>query len=139
VKIITALAVVVMLLLNAFGPKSSVGGPLTGLFFSLLIMWVIGAYRARSKNFGPPGWLLSMVGAIVGGFVALILFNTAMETVMTVVHFEGRLIDSQWSYAVELMMVFFAMFGSWLPIEPGNRLLARRVRQKPIPSSTRTI
>jgi hypothetical protein len=36
VKIITALAAVVLLLLNAFGPKSSVGCPLAGLFFSLL-------------------------------------------------------------------------------------------------------
>jgi hypothetical protein len=108
VKIITALAVVVMLLLNAFGPTSSVGGPLTGLFFSLLIMWVIGAYLAWSKNFGPLGRLLSMICAIVGGFVALMLFNTAMEKVMTVVHFEGRLIDSQW-YAVEVVMMFLAL------------------------------
>jgi hypothetical protein len=38
----------------------------------------------------------------------------------------GRLIDSQWSYAVEVVMVFFAVFGSWSPIELGSRLLARR-------------
>lgn len=129
-KIITALAVVVMLLFNVLEPKSSVGGPLTSFFVSLLIMWAVGLYFAWSKRFGVLGWFLSVVAAIAGGVAGIVVLGTTMDTIFMLTHFQGRLIDSNWSYLAFTAMALAAVLGSWAPLEPGSRLLPRLRSEK---------
>lgn len=125
-KILTAVAVAAMLLLNALGPNSSVGGPLASFFGSLLIAWVVGLYFARSKKFGLLGWFLSVVTAVAGGLVGIILLGAVMDTIFELAHFQGRLIDSNWSYLAFAAMTLAAVLGSWAPLEMGSRLLVLR-------------
>ncbi|WP_441235985.1 hypothetical protein [Bradyrhizobium sp. 930_D9_N1_4] len=130
-KIVTALAVVAMLLLNAFGPDSSVGGPLASFFGSVLIAWAVGLHFAWSKRFGLLGWLLSMVTALAGGVVGIILLGTVMDAMFELAHFQGRLIDSNWSCLAFAAMALAAVLGAWAPLELGNRSLALRRSKLP--------
>ena len=61
-KIIVLLAVAAMLLVNVFASKSSVGGPMTDLLVSFLIMLVVGFYESRNR--GPVGWVVNIVLAV---------------------------------------------------------------------------
>lgn len=131
-KILTAVAVVAMLLLNAVGPNSSVGGPLASFFGSLLIAWVVGLYFAWSKSLGVLGWFLSVVVALTGGLVWIILLGAVMDTIFELVHFQGRLIDSNWSYLAVAAMALAAVLGAWMPLELGGRLLAQRKGTLPV-------
>jgi hypothetical protein len=114
-----------MLLLDLFGPKSSVGGPLTDLLVAFLIMLAVGIYESWSEKRGPLGWIMNIVLALIGGFVAVSLMGMAMDTMLALVHFQGRLASSNWMYAVSAIMAILTVLGSWIPLEIINRLTAR--------------
>ena len=126
-KIIALVAVAAILLVDVFGSKSSVGGPMTDLLVSLLIMLAVGIYESWSKGRGPVGWAVNIVLAVVGGMVALSLMGTAMETIMTAVHFEGMLATSHHPlrYIADVAIPLVTMLGSWLPLQVVNRIALR--------------
>ena len=116
-KTITLLAVMAMLLMDFLGSKSSVGGPLTDLLVLFIVMLVVGIYDAWSNSRGPFGWIVSIVMAAIGGLVANMLEGMAMETVLTAVHFQGKLAASQWSYIISAGTAALTVFGSWIAIQ----------------------
>jgi hypothetical protein len=127
VKIIALVALAAILLADVFGSKSSVGGPMTDLLVSVLIMLAVGIYESWSKVRGPLGWAVNIVLAVVGGVVALSLFGMAMEAAMTAIHFEGQLATSHrpLRYIADVAMPAFTILGSWLPLQVANRFALR--------------
>jgi len=69
VKTIALLAVVAIVLLDVFGSKSSVGGPMADLMVSFLIMQAGGVYETRESD--PAGWVVNVVLAFIGGLAGL--------------------------------------------------------------------
>lgn len=126
-KIIALVAVAAILLVDVFGSKSSVGGPMTDLLVSVLVMLAVGIYESWSKGRGPLGWAVNIVLAVVGGVVALSLVGTAMEAVMTAIHFEGTLATSHHPlrYIADVAIPLVTMLGSWLPLQVVNRIALR--------------
>ena len=126
-KIIALFAVAVILLVDVFGSKSSVGGPMTDLVVSLLIVLAVGIYESRSKGRGPLGWAVNIVLAVVGGMVALSLMATALETIMTAIHFEGKLTTSHHPlrYIADVAIPVVTVLGSWIPLQIVNRIAQR--------------
>ena len=123
-KIIALVAVAAILVVDVFGSKSSVGGPMADLLVSFLIMLAVGIYESWSKDRGPLRWALNIVLAIVGGLVALSFIGMAMETVITAVHFEGTLATSHHPlrYIADVAIPVFTMLGSWIPLQIANRI-----------------
>jgi hypothetical protein len=117
VKTITLLAVAAILLVDVFGSKSSVGGPMTDLLVSFIIMLAVGLYEAWGR--GPLGWIVNVFLAVIGGLVALSLMSIALETVMTAIHFEGKLATSHHPlrYIVDVAMPISTVLGSWIAIQ----------------------
>lgn len=126
-KIIALVAVAAVLLADVFGSKSSVGGPMTDLLVSVLIMLAAGSYESWSKGRGPLGWAVNIVLAVIGGMAALSLMGTAMETIMTAVHFEGTLATSHHPlrYIADVAIPLVTLLGAWLPLQVVNRIALR--------------
>ena len=126
-KIIALVAVAAVLLVDVFGSKSSVGGPMTDLLVSVLIMLAVGIYESWWRGRGPLGWAVNIALAVVGGVVALSLFGMAIEAVMTAIHFEGKLATSHHPlrYVADVAMPLVTMLGSWLPLQIANRIALR--------------
>ena len=105
-----------MLLVDLFGSKSSVGGPITDLLVVFIVMLAVGIYEAWSRKRGALGWIVNIVAAVIGGFVAVSLAGMAMETILTQIHFQGRLATSHhpMRYIAEVGMAIFTVLGSWL-------------------------
>jgi hypothetical protein len=122
-KIITLLAVMAMLLVDLFGSKSSVGGPITDLLVVFIVMLAVGIYEAWSRKRGALGWIVNIVAAVIGGFVAVSLAGMAMETILTQIRFQGRLATSHhpMRYIAEVGMAIFTVLGSWLTLQIVNR------------------
>jgi hypothetical protein len=125
VKTITLLAVAAILLVDIFGSKSSVGGPMTDLLVSFIVMLAVGLYEAWGR--GPLGWIVNVALAIIGGLAALSLMGMALETVMTTIHFEGKLAtsDHPLRYIADVAMPISAVLGSWIPLQVANRIALR--------------
>ena len=117
------LAVMAMLLVDVFGSKSSVGGPMTDLLVAFLIMLAVGSYESWSGNRGPFGWIVNIVAAIIGGLVAISLMAMALETILTSIHFEGQLATSHhpMRYISEAGMAISTVLGSWITLQIINR------------------
>jgi uncharacterized membrane protein YeaQ/YmgE (transglycosylase-associated protein family) len=132
VKTITLLAVTAMLLVDVFGSKSSVGGPMTDLLVVFIVMLAVGIYEAWSKKRGPVGWIVNIVASIIGGFVAVSLTATAMESILTEIHFQGKLASSHhpMRYISELAMAIFTILGSWIALQLVN-VFPKRKEVKP--------
>ena len=122
-KIIALLAVIVCLLFDIFGTKSSVGGPMTDLLIAFVTMLIVGIYEAVSEKRGPLGWIVNIVAALVGGFVGIWLFSIVLETTMTLIHFEGQLATSTHPlrYIASAGIAIFTVLGSWIPLKIINR------------------
>lgn len=118
-KTITLFTVIAMLLVDVFGPKSSVGGPMTDLLVVFIAMLAVGIYEAWLKNRGPLGWIVSIVASVIGGFVAVSFAGMVMETILTSIHFQGKLATSQhpMRYISEVGMAMFTVSGSWITLQ----------------------
>ena len=123
-KIISLLAVAAVLLSDVFGSKSSVGGPMTDLLVSLIVMLAGGLHEAWGR--GPVGWVVNVVLAVVGGMIGLSLMSMALETIMTAIHFEGKLATSQHPlrYITDVAIPVFTVLGSWTAIQIVNRVVS---------------
>ncbi len=126
-KIITLLAVAVVLLVDVFGSKSSVGGPMTDLLVSFLVMLAVGIYEAVSNDRSGLRWIVNIVLAVMGGLLALGLMSMGLETIMGLIHFEGRLATSHHPlrYFMDVAMPIVTVLGSWLPLQIVNRISLR--------------
>lgn len=82
-KIIALLAVFVMCLLGLVGSKASVGGPMVMMMVSLLVMLAVGIREAKLHECGPLGWIANILVAMIGGFIAVTVFNlSVVETLL---------------------------------------------------------
>lgn len=122
-KIIALVAVMAMLLLSVAMPNASVGGPLTIMLILFLAMLAVGIHEAWSKKRGVLGWIVNIVVAVIGGFVAVAFAGMAMETILPHLHLEGSLASSQHPllYVVSAAMAILTMLGSWIPLQIVNR------------------
>lgn len=107
--------------------KSSVGGPLTELLILVVAMWAVGVHEAWSKRLGFLGWVASIVLSFVGGSAGIAIGNMAMESTLSLLHFEGSLAksDSPLLYILSIVMALLTVFGSWGAIQSLN--LLRRI------------
>jgi hypothetical protein len=76
---------------------------------------------------GPLGWIVNVALAVIGGLVALILMSMVLETVMTAIHFQGKLAtsDHPLRYIADMAMPLFTVLGSWIPLQIVNRITLR--------------
>jgi len=127
-KIIALLAVLAMCLLGFVGPKARVGGPMAMMMVSLLVMLAVSIHEAKSHERGPLGWIANVLAAIVGGFVAVTIFNLGvMEALLSGGNFEGSLAasDQPLKYVVLAVMALIVVLGAWAPLLLVNR--SRRI------------
>ena len=122
-KIIALIAVMAMLLLSVAMPNSSVGGPLTIMLILFIVMLAVGIHEAWSKKRGVLGWIVNIVVAVIGGFVAAIFAGMAFETILPHLHLEGSLASSQHPllYVLSAAMAILTVLGSWIPLQIVNR------------------
>lgn len=123
-KMIALLAVLAMVLLGIFGPKASVGGPMAMMMVCLLAMLAVGIHEAKSHGRGLLGWLANILGAVVGGFIAVTIFNLGvLESLLSSFNFEGSLAatDHPLKYLLLASMALVAVLGAWAPLLLINR------------------
>lgn len=113
-KIIALLAVTAIFLVDMFGSKSSVGGPMTYLLVSLVAILAVGLHQGWGR--GPVGWVVNVVLALIGGVAALSLAGTGLEMAMSALHFEGRLAtsDHPLRYLADVAIPIATTSGAWL-------------------------
>ena len=135
VKTIILLAVAASLLVAVFGPKASVGGPMTVMFVLFLAMLAVGIYEAVSNRRGPLGWVVNIVLAIIGGFVAAIIVGTTvMEPLILLVSLlfpiNGSLVSTGHPllYVLSAGMAVLTVLGSWGAIQIVNKFRPPRMR-----------
>jgi hypothetical protein len=121
---ITLLAVAAMLLVDVFGSKSSVGGPLTDLLVVFIVMLAVAIYESWSMKRGPSGWIVNIIAAVIGGAAAVSLAGTAVEMILTSIHFQGTLATSHhpMRYISEAGMAISTVLGSWVALQIANRV-----------------
>ena len=124
-RTITVLAVSAILLLEFSGaiPKSSVGGPLTVLLILVLAMLAVGIHEAWSNNRGVPGWIVSIVASVAGGFLVVSIGSVIMEIVLSRLHMEGSLASSRHAllYVSFAGIMILTLLGSWIALQIVNR------------------
>jgi hypothetical protein len=123
-KTIALLAVMAMLLQALIGTRSSVGGPLTMMLIVFLAMLAVGIHEAWLKKRSALGWILNIVVAIIGGFVAVSFGGMAVEMMLSRLHFEGALASSNHPllYISSAAMAILTVLGSWIPLQLVNRV-----------------
>ncbi len=123
-KWITLLAVLAMVLDSIFGTQSSVGGPLTMLLIVFLTMLAVGVHEAWSKRRGVIGWIMSIIAALAGGFLAVILGGMMMEMILDNLRLGVALASSQHPlrYILPAGMALLTLLGSWIALQIVNRL-----------------
>lgn len=116
---IIALLTVAATLLSCATNTSSVGGPLTELLILVVAMWAVGLYEAWSKRLGLLGWIASMVLSFIGGAIGIAIGNMAMETTLSLMHFQGSLATSNHPllYILSAGMAILTLLGSWSAIQ----------------------
>lgn len=125
-KYITLIAVVAILLLQLTGavPQSSVGGPMTLALLFLLAALAVGIHEAWSNKRGVVGWIVSIVAALVGAFLAVSLGGMFMETMLQYANLQGSLAETQHPllYLASAGMMLFTLLGSWIALWIVNRM-----------------
>ena len=130
-KYILLIAVVAILFLHSTGaiPKSSVGGPMTIAFVFFVGALAVGIHEAWTKRRGVLGWIVNIVVAFVGAFVAATIGGPIMSILI------GLLFDVRGSLmatggpAVTIALAGMAVVtlaGSWVALQ-----LVNRMRDKP--------
>lgn len=122
---IAVIAVITIVALEVFGavPDSSVGGPMTLMLIFLIAAVSLGVYEAWSKRRGFLGWIVSIVAALVGAFVAAMLGGAIMDTVLPLLQLDGSLAETRhpFLYVGSAAMMILTLAGSWLVLQVVNR------------------
>jgi hypothetical protein len=118
------LAVAAMLLLEVFGPTSSVGGSMSFTLVFVVVTLAVPIYEAWSNRRGAIGWIVNLFVSILGGLTAIAVIGMAMETILPHLHLEGSLASSQHplKYVVVAVIGILMVAGSWIPLQIVNRL-----------------
>lgn len=96
-KYIALVAVAAVLLLEFSGavPKSSVGGAMTIALAFLLAAIAVGLHEAWTEKRSVLGWIVSIIAAVVGGFIAANLGALIMDMIMPVMRMDTSLAASR--------------------------------------------
>jgi len=123
-KTITLLAVAAMLLLEVFGPTSSVGGSMSFMLVFVVVTLAVAIYEAWSNRRGVLGWIVNLLASIIGGLTTIALVGMGMEAILPYLHLEGSLASSQQllKYVVVAVIAILMVAGSWIPLQIVNRL-----------------
>ena len=120
-KIITVIAVMVMVLIDLSDaiPKSSIGGPMTMMMIVLLAVVALGLYDAWSQKRGVLGWIVSIVAAVVGGFLGAAVASGILGTMLSYLNLGVPLVESQHPlrYIASAGMMLLAMLGAWIALQ----------------------
>jgi hypothetical protein len=127
-RAITLIAVSAMLLLELTDalPKSSVGGPMTMMMLVFVAVLAFGLYDAWSKERGLLGWIVSIVAAVVGGFLGAAMAGAILGTILSYLNLGVPLAATQHPlrYIASAGMMLLALLGAWLML----RIVSRRSR-----------
>jgi uncharacterized membrane protein YeaQ/YmgE (transglycosylase-associated protein family) len=125
-KYITPIAIVAIVLLQLTGaiPQSSVGGPMTLAMVFLLAALAVGIHDAWSNKRRVVGWIVSIVVALVGAFLAASLGGMFMETMLQHTNLQGSLANTRdpLLYVVSAGMMLITLLGAWIALWLVNRL-----------------
>jgi len=123
-KTITLLAVAAMLLLEVFGPTSSVGGSMSFMLVFVVVTLAVAIDEAWSNRRGVLGWIVNLLASIIGGLTTIALVGMGMEAILPYLHLEGSLASSQQplKYVVVAVIAILMVAGSWIPLQIVNRL-----------------
>jgi len=123
---IVLIAIITLLLLELSGsiPQSSVGGPMTIAAVIFLAILAVGIREAWLRKRGVLGWIVSIVVALVGAFVAAEIGNLVLEAMLPLIRFEGSLAETRHPllYVWLVAMVLLTMLGSWLALRIVDRM-----------------
>ncbi len=123
---IVPIAVITVLLLQFSGaiPQSSVGGPMTIAMVLFIAVLAVAIHDAWSRKRGVVGWIVNIVVALVGAFVAAEIGNIVMGAILTLVKFEGSLAKTQGPllYVSLAVMMLFPLLGSWIALRIVDRM-----------------
>lgn len=122
-KLITPIALIAILLLTHAMPDSSVGGPLTLMLAFVLAALVVGFHEAWLKKRGVLEWIVSIVVAVVGGFLGASLGGLALEAILPSLQLEGSLASTRHPmlYVSSVGMMLLTLLGAWLALWIVNR------------------
>lgn len=127
-KVIVLIAAVAMVLLGLFGTDASVGGPMGMMMVAVLAMLATGIFDAASHRRGAGGWIVSIIAAIAGGFVAGILVGSVlMDMIVPMLNLNGSLASAQnpVKYLLFAAMGAIIVLGSWGALQIVNRMRSR--------------
>ncbi len=124
---IVMIAVIGIILLQLSGavPQSSVGGPMTlavGFFAAVLALAI---YEAWNERRGVVGWIVNIIVAFVGAFVAAEVGNLLFEFILPRINLEGVPLAASGSYLLYVglaAMMLLMLSGAWLAIKAVNFL-----------------
>ena len=110
-KIIVTLATAaVLLILDVTGMlQGSVGGSMTVFMVLMIAALVVGIVDAWSMRRGVLGWIVSILVALVGAIIGGLASGMVMDTVLSLIRFEGRP-----GQIFGIVGVIITLTGSWL-------------------------
>lgn len=111
-----------MLLAGLLGTKPSVGGPMTMMVILFLAILAVGVHEASSKKRGALGWIVSIAVSLIGGCSAVFLNGAAMDMILPLIQFQGRLIDHPvLLFVFSTSAAILALSGSWIALNAVSR------------------
>ena len=130
-KYIVLIAVIAIVLLQFSGavPQSSVGGPMTLAIVFLGATLAVGIHEAWTNRRGVLGWIVSIVVAFVGGFLAAEVGNLIFPLILMLLELTGLLAamgNLQGSlaaaggpllYVALAAMMLLMLLGSWIALQ----------------------
>ena len=130
-KYITLIAVIAIVLLQFSGavPQSSVGGPMMLALVFLGAAMAVGIHEAWTKKRGVFGWIVSIVVALAGAFLAAELSDLVIVPILMLLstlkllNLEGSLAATGGPllYAGLAGMMLYTLLGSWIALQIVNR------------------
>jgi hypothetical protein len=125
-KYIALVAVIAILLLQFAGaiPQSSVGGPMTIAAVIFIAVLAAAIHEAWTKKLGMLGWIVSIIVALVGGYVGAELGGLVMGTMLVLMKFEGSLAQTggPLHYLSLAAMTLFPLLGAWTALQIVDRM-----------------
>lgn len=123
ITLISILAISLVVFLDMI-PRGSVGGAMTLFGLLILAALIVGLYDAWSNKRGVLGWIVSIIVAVVGGFLGAAAASVVLESVLTHLQPEGPLMQTGGPllYVSVNGQMLFTLAGAWLALALVNRL-----------------
>lgn len=119
-----AVAGIILLQLSGAVPQSSVGGPMTLALGFFAAAMAVAIYEAWTQRRGVIGWIVNVVTAFFGSFVAAEVGNLVFELLLPLLNLEGLPLAASGSYLLYAglaAMMLLILFGAWLALQVVNR------------------